>query len=64
MFQYLKENPTCVLWLNLTLWNKCNMSMHINSNRKKEKKKKKEGNIQFTTFRNTCNITDIVYDYN
>ena len=26
---------------------------------KKGKGKKKVGNIQFTTFRNTCNITDI-----
>ena len=38
--------------------------MHINSKQKKEKEKKKEGNIQFTTFRNTCNITDTEYDYN
>ena len=38
--------------------------MRINSKQKKEKEKKKEGNIQFTTFRNTCNITDTEYDYN
>ena len=39
------------------------MSMHINSNQKKEKEKEKEGNIQFTIFHNTCNITNIEYDY-
>ena len=37
--------------------------MHVNSNRKKEKEKKKEGNIQFTTFCNTYNITDTEYNY-
>ena len=35
--------------------------MHINFNQKKEKEKKKERSIQFTTFRNTCNITDMEY---
>ena len=38
--------------------------MHINANQKKEREKKKEGNIQFTTFRNICNIADIEYDHN
>ena len=35
--------------------------MHINFNQKKEKEKKKERSIQFTTFRNTYNITDMEY---
>ena len=34
-----------VLWIDSTFWNKCNISMHINSSQKKEEEKKKEGNI-------------------
>ena len=33
------------------------ISMHLIDNQKKEIEKRKEGNIQFTTFRNICNIT-------
>ena len=55
-FGYSTKNSAWVLRIDLTLWNTCNISMHtILIKRKKGKKRKK--NIQFTTFRNTCNIT-------
>ena len=49
-----KKNPVCVLWIELTLWNKYIILMHIILIRRMKRKKE---NIQFTIFPNTCNIT-------
>ena len=76
MYKLVFQRKPCVRLINRlnTLKHVQNFSTH-NSNQKKEKKKKKQGNIELTTFRNTCNImkpfelaqgkfTDTEYDSN
>ena len=50
-----KESPFCILWINSTLWNMFNISIHETPINRKGKEKWK--NIHFTTFQNSCNIT-------
>ena len=38
MFWYSKESPACVSWVYSTLWNTCNISMHIILIKRKKKK--------------------------
>ena len=42
MFWYSKENPACVLRIDSTLWNTCNILPNIIPMKKKEKKRWKE----------------------
>ena len=42
MFCYSKENPACVSWIDSTLWNSCNISMHIIIIKRKERKNRRK----------------------
>ena len=40
--KFSKENPVCILWIDSTLWNMCNILMRITYNYEKKGKKRKK----------------------